>query len=105
MDPIGPIGPSVPELPAVQPVWREGERQKDREQKGREQKSREEDPPEEDDGRPHIDVIGLDLKPQLTAPNTQGVAPNLFWLGGYDEATGLADEIRGFLRALEARGH
>jgi glycosyltransferase involved in cell wall biosynthesis len=31
--------------------------------------------------------------------------PNLFWLGGFDEATGLADEIRGFLRALEARGH
>src|SRR5436190_23850244 len=32
-------------------------------------------------------------------------SPNLFWLGGYDEATGLADEIRGFLRALTARGH
>jgi len=32
-------------------------------------------------------------------------SPHLFWLGGYDEATGLADEIRGFLRALTARGH
>src|SRR3954453_2346297 len=32
-------------------------------------------------------------------------SPNLAWLGGYDEATGLADEIRGFLRALTARGH
>jgi glycosyltransferase involved in cell wall biosynthesis len=31
--------------------------------------------------------------------------PGLFWLGPYEEATGLADEIRGFLRALEARGH
>jgi len=33
------------------------------------------------------------------------VTPGLAWLGGYEEATGLADEIRGFLRALEARGH
>jgi glycosyltransferase involved in cell wall biosynthesis len=32
-------------------------------------------------------------------------APGLLWLGSYEEATGLADEIRGFLRALEARGH
>jgi glycosyltransferase involved in cell wall biosynthesis len=31
--------------------------------------------------------------------------PRLYWIGGYDEATGLADEIRGFLRALDARGH
>jgi glycosyltransferase involved in cell wall biosynthesis len=32
-------------------------------------------------------------------------SPGLFWLGPYEEATGLADEIRGFLRALESRGH
>jgi glycosyltransferase involved in cell wall biosynthesis len=31
--------------------------------------------------------------------------PHMYWIGGYDEATGLADEIRGFLRALDARGH
>jgi glycosyltransferase involved in cell wall biosynthesis len=31
--------------------------------------------------------------------------PSILWFGGYEEATGLADEIRGFLRALEARGH
>ncbi|HEX4760053.1 MAG TPA: glycosyltransferase [Thermoleophilaceae bacterium] len=37
--------------------------------------------------------------------HTTGITPGLAWLGGYEEATGLADEIRGFLRALEARGH
>jgi glycosyltransferase involved in cell wall biosynthesis len=37
------------------------------------------------------------------APTTE--TPALLWIGGYEEATGLADEIRGFLRALEARGH
>jgi glycosyltransferase involved in cell wall biosynthesis len=34
----------------------------------------------------------------------QSVVPSLLWLGSYGEATGLADEIRGFLRALDARG-
>jgi len=29
--------------------------------------------------------------------------PFLLWIGGYDEASGLADEIRGFVRALDAR--
>ncbi|HEX6458945.1 MAG TPA: glycosyltransferase [Thermoleophilaceae bacterium] len=37
--------------------------------------------------------------------HTASGAPALLWLGGYEEATGLADEIRGFLRALESRGH
>lgn len=32
------------------------------------------------------------------------VDPFLFWIGGYDEASGLSDEIRGFMRALDARG-
>jgi glycosyltransferase involved in cell wall biosynthesis len=31
--------------------------------------------------------------------------PHILWLGGYDEATGLADEVRGFIRALDARGY
>lgn len=39
------------------------------------------------------------------APSHDTPTPALLWLGGYEEATGLADEIRGFLRALEARGH
>ncbi len=41
----------------------------------------------------------------MTDPSRTPEAPAFLWLGGYEEATGLADEIRGFLRALEARGH
>jgi glycosyltransferase involved in cell wall biosynthesis len=35
----------------------------------------------------------------------ESVVPSILWFGGYEEATGLADEIRGFMRALEAQGH
>jgi glycosyltransferase involved in cell wall biosynthesis len=41
----------------------------------------------------------------VTDPSHSTQTPAFLWLGGYEEATGLADEIRGFLRALEARGH
>ncbi|MGZ4203381.1 MAG: glycosyltransferase family 4 protein, partial [Thermoleophilaceae bacterium] len=39
------------------------------------------------------------------APHGGSTVPHLLWLGGYDEATGLADEIRGYMRALDARGY
>ncbi|HKN93196.1 MAG TPA: glycosyltransferase [Thermoleophilaceae bacterium] len=39
------------------------------------------------------------------APSRTEKAPGILWIGPYEEATGLADEVRGFLRALEARGH
>jgi hypothetical protein len=58
MEPIRPIGPRSQEIPAVEPVWREGEReQREREQRKqkRRQPPRVQEPPE-DDGRPHIDV-------------------------------------------------
>jgi glycosyltransferase involved in cell wall biosynthesis len=35
---------------------------------------------------------------------TTALDPFIFWIGGYDEASGLADEIRAFVRALDARG-
>jgi hypothetical protein len=59
MEPIRPIGPRPQEIPAVEPVWREGEReQREREQqrKKRQQKPTRRPEPEEDDGLPHIDV-------------------------------------------------
>ena len=58
MEPIRPIGPRPQEIPAIEPVWREGEReQRQREQRKRQQRKpqRVQEPPE-DDGRPHIDV-------------------------------------------------
>ena len=58
MEPIRPIGPRPQEIPAIEPVWREGEReQRQREQRERQQRKppRVQEPPE-DDGRPHIDV-------------------------------------------------
>src|SRR5919108_2300197 len=41
----------------------------------------------------------------MVDPSRTPETPAFLWLGGFEEATGLADEIRGFLRALEARGH
>jgi hypothetical protein len=59
MEPIRPIGPRPQEIPAVEPVWREGEREQREREQERKQKRRQpprvQEPPE-DDGRPHIDV-------------------------------------------------
>jgi hypothetical protein len=58
MEPIRPIGPRPREIQAVEPVWREGEReQREREQqRKRKQQPTRRPEPEEDDGLPHIDV-------------------------------------------------
>jgi hypothetical protein len=60
MEPIRPIGPRPQEIPAVEPVWREGQReQREREQQRKKRQQhppRRSDEPPEDDGLPHIDV-------------------------------------------------
>jgi hypothetical protein len=59
MEPIRPIGPKPPDIPAVERVWPEGERERQRREDGQKRQKRQpprrEEPPE-DDGRPHIDV-------------------------------------------------
>ena len=59
MEPIRPIGPRPQEIPAVEPVWREGEREqrkREQERKRKQQQPARRAEPEEDDGLPHIDI-------------------------------------------------
>jgi hypothetical protein len=60
MEPIRPIGPRPQEIPAIEPVWREGEREQ-RQREQQKKRRQQQQPlrrvePDEDDGLPHIDV-------------------------------------------------
>jgi hypothetical protein len=59
MEPIRPIGPKLPDIPAVERVWPDGERERQRreeEKKKRRRDQQREQPREDDDGLPHSDV-------------------------------------------------